>query len=177
MTNKTLLSVENIKDDLLITELSKRGYIIIKDESSAEITCQSIIDFFYAELSKVCGESKDLYILNNEVKDIKAINRFLNKARRGGITKKEAIIKLFYGIKLFYKYQQELNISPITSISFLLNKCSWVFYKIFAIHKEKMIYYERSEESIRFKESIWDDLDSKFFLMQQQLHKKYLEND
>lgn len=175
---KTLFGVNNISDEDLINELKTRGYKIIDDrKSSKKYTNQIIIDFFYTELSKIVKNNINIFNQENDHKDLQALKRFQEKATRHGLNSKQTNEYLYQSLCLVFRYYDLLGLTqPILSLNFLLNRCSWVFNKAFAIHRQKMLEYETSEEVKAFKEAIYDDMDEQLLELRTKLHTKYLEN-
>lgn len=177
MIKHSLIPLKSISDSALLQELEQRGYRAFKEDSYKDVTPQKIVDLFYNQLGEKCGPFKDYAVVAAGDADLKAIQRYVAKAQRKGVSKADSMRYLHDSIKLFYKYYEDLGLhSQVTSITFLLGKGSWLFSKALALHKAEMLKYELSPAVREYKESLYDDLDDRFEELQQAVHKKYIGN-
>jgi hypothetical protein len=172
----------NKKDTLTVESATKfledRGFFIEKFDSNIPRLQLEIIQEFYKNLKSVIGERRLSFLNVQDKEDLKAIDRFIKKSSRLGITKVDSLnyLKEVVGI-LFSEYNNLGLRQPPTSLSFLLShNGNWIIDKLLVILDTKVKNYENSPEAVAYKESIYEIEDETFKDLQKKRHKELLED-
>lgn len=179
---KTLFTTaEQEEEQKAIALLQQKGYVVFKDEFFVQETKRAVdlCNLFYANLKKKLGALEFSLVSIDDAEDKKAIKRYLDKAHRLGVKKKEAIEYLDHSIKLFFEYYDSIGLTrPITSLSFLLSKNGlWIFQKVHTLHTQNIRTFENSREVEQYKEALYEVEDERFKKIQQERHESLLKEE
>jgi len=158
--------------------LEDRGYHVEKFDNSIPQLQVEIVKDFYKGLSNLIGEKRLTFLNVQDKEDARAIDRYLKKSSRLGITKLDSLKYLKEVVKLLFKEYNSLGLTqPPTSMTFLLShNGNWIIDKLMVIMESRVKNYDSSPEAMAFKESIYEMEDDKFLQLQQDRHKKLLKD-
>lgn len=157
--------------------LSDRGYCVEKVDNNIPILQAQIIKQFYSDLRNLLGDRRALILNVQDKEDIRAIDRYIKKASRFGISKVVALQHLKDALTLLFKEYNTLKLTqPPKSINFLLSSNgNWIIDKLMLELEKRVAEYEDSEEATRYKESLYETVDDTFLELQKQRHEKLLK--
>lgn len=176
MIQKSLIKNKVLDEAKSIKFLESKGYTVLKEEDLDKNTIPNIILYFYKNLNDIYSKfGYEGSVVINEKPDRNAIQKYIIKNKKLGVTKQQSIENLKGVIDLFFKYYKELKLTaPPANLRFLLTDGAWILNKLKAIHKNAIEKYRESPEMETWRNRLYESEDDTIRKLRETRHKELL---